>query len=67
MGAEMKEGGESEPTTRPTASTGEMKNFQFKAPKDYNHLSQQEKEVMTKKMMAHWKGWAHLKTSKELG
>ena len=56
MGAEIKD---STHVKRETPkATEKMNSFQFGSPSDYNHLSQEEKEELTRKMMSHWKGWA---------
>lgn len=36
----------------------EKQGFIFKDPKEYEHLSQEERQGLTDKMMGHFKAWA---------
>jgi len=44
-----------------------MNRLQFLSPEDYNHLSNNEKEELTRKMMGHWKMWARTSTVSRAG
>lgn len=55
MGAEIKE--DKKITNHEVPDVKMNQGFQFKDPGAYNHLSKEEKEKLTGKMMTFWKKW----------
>jgi len=51
----------------PQAKTREVNDLKFLSPGDYNHLSEEEKEELTRKMMGRWKMWAQTSTISRAG
>lgn len=46
---------ESKPINKPSAGN---KNLIFKDPREYEKMSQEERDALTQKMMSHWRKWA---------